>query len=1075
MHRWLVGLCPSRTSGLALSAALGVGGLVVAAAPPIQAQGVYTAAVQGTIRRADSSGVDGAVVDLTNASNGERYQATTRTDGRYALENVPVGGPYRLSARAVGFTPQQLTGIRLGLGQRLTTDFSLVASTVTLQPVTVVSSRDPLNDASRTGPASVVSDSAVHSLPSSDRDFQALLETTPAVSFTQGNLSIAGANTHFNNILVDGSVNNDLFGLADNGLPGGQVGTRAISLEAVDQLQLQVAPYDVRLGGFTGGLLNVVTKSGANTFHGSLFEYFRNQSLVGTDIFGQRVGNFSTHQFGGSISGPIVPDVAHFFLTLESRSTEQPVQSLNANDAINIPNLGYTAGEALQIQRALAKVGMNAGGFGPVSLGNPNPNVFGKVDLQLAANSVITLSENYVSGSRDFIDRGSIQSGSDYDFSSAGHRIKNWNSTTRADWTSAFGGRFSNDLIVAGTLVRDVRTPNSNFANIHVTDTTTNGNYVAGAEQFSQDNLLNQDVIEFTDNLTIALGSHHVTFGTHEEVYKFHNNFFPNSYGQWFFRSPNQLDSGIANQYTIALPLRPGGPRAEFRSDQAGFYVQDQWTPTERLSLSAGVRLDVPIFPDKPLTNPTLLAQNGINTGVFPTGNVEVSPRIGFNYDVKGDRSTIIRGGTGLFQGRPEFVWLSNAFSNNGVLQTTLNCFGSDVPTFTPIRANQPTTCKGGGPPAPPIPTINYFDSRFAFPQVWRSSLGIDHDLGNGWFASLDGLYTITEHQLYILDQNIAIQSRFAGEGNRPVYGAITDPTSFRTTPVRLNPNFGPILRHINRSGDYSYEITPQINKTFGAWALGRYGEVHASYTYEQSFDRMSLSSNIATSNYGFNVIDGTIFNRRLTPSEFTTPHQIKVSVTNMFPLGFKTSLFYVGRSGTPYSYAVFGDVSGTGVGSTHDLIYVPKNENDITLADNSGALLVGPAKDAVWNQLNTYINQTSCLSSARGQIIGRNACRNPWQNVLNARLAKEFTVRQQSVEFAVDIFNLPNLINRGWGQYKQYTPFEDADLFSSQFFDVANNRYAYTFTPVRKVVVTDPTLFEPSVWRMQFGMRYSF
>jgi len=1050
--------------------------LTLAISVTARAQGVYTAAVQGTVHNAQNQPLPNATVMLTNQATGDRWGAVTSANGRYAIENVPVGGPYTLLVRIVGYAPAQQNGIQLVLGQRLDANLTLEPSTVKLETVQVVASKSPLQDITRTGESTTISDSAVHSLPTITRDFQGFLETAPEVSFASGGMSIAGQNSRLNNILIDGSVNNDLFGLADNGLPGGQVGGRAISLEAVDQLQLQVAPYDVRLGGFTGGLLNVVTKSGTNQFHRSAFEYFRNQSLVGSDIFGVHIPDFSTHQWGASVGGPIVPDRAHFFIAFEQRSTDQPALFVGSNDSVNAARLGYTLSDLTAISNHLTALGVKPGSFGSASLGNPNPDVFAKVDFQLAPGNTITLSENYVTGYEDFLDRGNVNS-SAYDLSSAGHRIKNYNTDTRLDWSASFGGRFANDLILSAGVVRDKRDPASTYATIDIFN--GNGDYLAGAEEFSQQNRLYQTVDEITDNLTIALGDHHLTVGTHDEFYHFHNEFFPQSFGRWQFNNLHKFLVDSARAYFLATPTAPGGPTADFAASQVGFYAQDQWNPVPRLSLSGGVRFDVPFVPDKPGVDQKLLTQTGINTGAIPNSQLEISPRLGFNYDVLGDRSTIVRGGTGLFQGRPLFVWISNAFSNTGANQTLLTCRGSAAPAFNAQNlATPPTACNGAGS-NPPIPTVNYFDNNLNFPQNWRTSLGFDRDLGHGFLFSLDGLYNVAEHQLYIEDVNIRVVGTLAGEGGRPIYG-VPDSSSAQTDVTHIDKNYGPILHHVNRNGDYSYSITPQINKTFGRWLLGRYAEIHASYTYSQSYDRMSLSSSIAESNYGFSEISGTstIFNRPLAHSEFETPHQIKVSAMNVFPLGIKGTLFYVGRSGTSFSYAVNGDVAGLGSSrsTTHDLIYVPKSEDDIDLADNQGdPAYTGAQKDSAWAQLNRYINSQSCLANSRGQIMRRSVCHNPWQDIINARIAKDFTVAGQSVELSWDVFNLPNLLDRNWGQYKQYTPFEDADLFTTEGYNATRQRFIYNFNPISKTTVTDPTIFEPSVWRMQVGVRYSF
>ncbi|OYV69301.1 MAG: hypothetical protein B7Z72_07705, partial [Gemmatimonadetes bacterium 21-71-4] len=425
------------------------------------------------------------------------------------------------------------------------------------------------------------------------------------------------------------------------------------------------------------------------------------------------------------------------------------------------------------------------------------------------------------------------------------------------------------------------------------------GAVAIGAERYSQGNQLKQDVYEVTDNLTVGMGHHLVTVGTHNEFFKVYNQFFPGSYGVWAFTNVDSLYAMHAYHYEIALPERPGGPLAQWSVNQLGLYAQDIWNVTPRLALTYGVRVDDPLLPTKPDANPTLaavpfvhVADDGsgrvtdtsfANTGDFSTAPLW-SPRLGFNYDVKGDQSTIVRGGIGVFSGRPPYVWVSNAYANSGLTQATLSCNGAAVPTFNGNISTQPSLCASGGPLSPPIPSIVYFDHGFKFPQTLRMALGGDKQLPWNVVGSLDLLYTRTLNQFYINDVNLAgVQMVNTGEGGRLMYGTVA---SGGLTPARVSTQFADVLRQYNQSGDNSVSATLSLDKRFS-----NHVSFNLGYTYSKTKDRMCMTSSISHSNLQYAVLQGPLDNRPLATSCFDVPSKLTATVLFDAPYGLKASL----------------------------------------------------------------------------------------------------------------------------------------------------------------------------------------
>jgi hypothetical protein len=1042
------------------------------------AQGVTSASVTGTITQDGGGPLEGANIVVTNTATGQRFQVATRAGGRFNIENLPPGGPYTIEVRAIGYQAGRRTGVRLELGQRYNSSFALQAAVVEVQEITVQNVTDPLINKGRTGSGSTVSATAIQDLPSQNRNFQDLIATSPQVVSAPGarTVNIAGSNGRYNSIQIDGSVNNDLFGLGSTGAPGGQNNGRPISMDAVQEFQVLVAPFDVRQGGFTGGLVNAITRSGTNQFSGSAFAFVQNEGLV-SKTPEPEPDEFSILNFGGVFGGPIIKDKVHFFFSAEKQNSTTPY----GGDIVGV-DFDQANGQAncdAFITRFQA-LGGDPGTCGAFNTENPNFNFFGKVTAVTGATGSLELSVNYAESNQNFFARAQ---NNNYQLTGGFYEIDNKNVTPRLKWTNIFANRFNNELILGYARIRDRRDPVT--PNPTVIVDVGAYNLVSGAEENSQANSLDQDVWELTDNLSFDLNEQHrLTVGTHNEFFGFNNVFFPRSIGVWRFDSlaafltgtPTSFERNLTGAQAGIAGGRADGPIADFEVRQWGLYAQDQWTPSPNLTMTLGLRADIPIFPLTPPTNPGVLATYGKDTGVFPSGNILWSPRLGFNYDMGGKGDLIVRGGAGVFSGRPPYVWMSNAYVNSGLEQSRLFCTGgANVPDFNVYGIdpdNQPTTCRAGNTPGSQAADINIFTEDFQFPQVLRFSLGFDKKLPWEMVASVDLGYSNTFKQMYIDDLNLNgvfsdTGSRggasLAGEGDRIAYGNVVPNT---VVPDRLSNAYRYVLQGRNRGKDYAYSAVFQLQKR-----MSNAVEINAGYTYSRSYDLISLTSSVALSNYGFAPLDGSLQDRNLRPSLFDRPHSAKLSGIVHLPYNFDFALSYVGVSGSPYAYTINGDANADGIGAgtqKNDLFYVPIDSLDFSW----NTALTPAERTAKWDSLDTYINQDPCLKDQRGKIMERTSCRNPWLQSINASISWSVaTYRGQRLELRADIFNVAHLINEDWGIQKLTSFNETTNIVRRTGYDAGNlrNRYDLALPTYQAVQRND------SRSRIQLGGRYTF
>ena len=1071
-----------------LTILVAVAGLLPAASA--HAQGSTTAVISGRITDSEGQPLPNIQITVTNQATGVVRNTITNDQGRYLVPGLAVGGPYTVAASAIGFANTEQRDLRLTLGQNLAIDFVMQVQAVTLQGIDVQAdrTRDQVINPGRTGAEQLVTERQIDNLPTISRNFTDFIQLSPLVGAGGGATSVGAQNNRFNNIQIDGATSQDLFGLGSTGQPGGQAGARSISLEAVQEYQILAAPFDIRQSGFSGGLINAVTKSGTNDLSGSVYGYYNNQDFSRDEL--QVAGEtftfdeeFTNRILGASVGGPIIRDRAHFFIAAEFEKDERP----GGNIAIGreAPSVtGVNPADADRFAELLAGYDARAGSYGPRDDNSPNNNLFARIDAQLNSNHNLTLRHNYVRAEDDVV--VNRNPGTNYSFDSNWYFFESSTNSSVLQLNSLFGGVF-NEFTAGYTRIRDRRTPNETFPVVIATVPNQAGTsakrLIAGAEFFSQGNELDQDALEFTNNLSFTRGNHRITLGGQAQYFKFRNLFQQGKTGEWVFASLDALEAGTPTDYRRFVPVQGvEDPNARNAVLNTSLYAQTEWNATENFVLTAGLRYDLPItMGDDPLYNPLVEAELGRRTDEVASGNGLFSPRLGFNWDVTGNQTTQLRGGLGMFAGRQPYVWISNLYGMTGLATVQISCSGATLPAFTLDPDNQPELCVGaGGSPAPPSnPVINLIDPDFKYPQNFRANIGVDHTLPFDIVGTVDFMFTQARSQIILRERNVDFANPVSiTQGGRPVFGthlsgALSNPNSANTnvaSPNRISDQLAAVVELGNSDQDRSWSMTVQAQKRFAEGL-----DLNASYTYMNAEDVSGLTSSIATSNIGYNPVIGSPNSPILSTSDYETPHKIVLSSTYDITDWFTLSAFYIGASGDGYSYVYDGDVNADGFEASYasnrfnDLIYVPVDASDITLTD-----------PADWDVLNAFISSEECLNENRGRIMRRNVCREPWQNRLDTRFTFRVpTINSQRAEISLDVINVLNLVNQDWGVIRGMSN-ATADLLELRGWDDANNRGI--FRPTGNLRLdhagnADPfnTFFDNSRWRMQLGVRYAF
>lgn len=1057
----------------AIISAVAILAFATVSVPAAQAQ-ITTSSMSGHAT-SDGKPVAGVNVIAVYVPTGERFGALTQSDGRFVLGNIRSGGPYTVTVRRIGFNPETRDGINTVLGVASVLDFTLVEAATTLSSVTVSADGDAIISKTRTGPSTNVNRERIETLPTLGRSLQDITRLTPQ----GGANSFGGTSFRYNNVSIDGASNNDVFsfspsqggisGVGPSGTPGAGARTQPISLDAIQEVQVVLAPFDVKLGNFTGGSINAVTRSGTNNLSGSVYSFGRNQMLTGksADTARKSIADYSDYQFGGRAGGPILRNKAFFFLNAEVARRTEPIGFApgDAGTVIDLP----TASALSDTIRA--RYGYDAGSVGAYTNATRSTKLFGRLDFNLSDTHKLDIRHNFIDASaQNFTRAPFLLKLGGQDFTQA-----NTTNSTVAELRSSFQNGSSNSLIAALSFTRDKRDfPGQLFPQVEINGPSGSSIFL-GTDREASVFKINTSVAELTDNLTINRGRHSWTIGTHNEVYGIQYNFMNAYNGRWQYSSLANFyankPSRIRGQYDLSdnsYGNVTGKPQADFRVIWPSAYVQDEIAITDRFRLTPGIRVDVPIFPDKVPVNPLISATPGFSKyhNEFG-GDFYIAPRVSFNWDVRGDQSTQLRGGTGIFTGRVPFAWYAYAYENTGLKVGNVDC-----------RPSATSGCAGNSVVVPLVTDpaqlkslqsnvfeANLIDNNFKLPTVNRSSLALDYKLPMGAIVTLEGMYTKTIHDVKFL--NIGLKDSTVGSGvdGRPVY---------QGSPVnlRVNPAFTSVFLLTNTNQGSRYSLTAQVQKSSVAGFDGM-----LAYTYGQSRDVSNGIRNSPQSNWEFNQVADPR-SPQLTASNFDVRHRVigtlgwKKSWTNGGSSA--ASLVFSGASGSPFTFVYASDANRDG-SSSNDLIYVPKDEADARIVPVAGD--TRSAHD-IWLALDSFINSQPGLASRRGSIASRNAGRTPWNKQLDLRLMHTLPVlRNDGVQLTLDVINLGALLGTTWGR---------------QYFVPNENNYNFNTLRVTKTDATTgaPTGFSfdgvpnntpwqydalNSRYQAQLGIRYSF
>ncbi len=1070
-----------------------------------------------------TNGLAGATVVAVHVPSGTKYTTTTRKDGRFNLPGMRVGGPYTLTVSFVGYKQQQQDNITLNLGQDYTADLALIPEATQLSDVVVTTANQgKVFNNSRTGAQEVITRNQIERLPTINRSIQDFTKLEPS----SNGLSFGGAYSGFNNVTVNGADFNNSFGLSST--LGGQASAQPISLDAIDQLQVNISPYDVRQGGFTGAGINSVTRSGTNEFRGTVYTY-----LKGPGTQGYHVGNtlvpkqpFSFNLSGASIGGPIIKNKLFFFVNAEQSVQSAPATSIVPSTSSNPPVPGSVSVSNADTLAALSdflksQYNYDPGAFQNFSFNTNSYKVNARVDWNINPANTFSIIYNYLksyadqfaSTSRPGSTQGQVtggqpvSNGNPLPYYGSGYRINNDLNIYIAELNTRFGNKSSNKLQVGYTQERDFRSAQTS-GTFPLVDILSNGNIYTtfGYEPYTYNNQLNMDSYQLTDIFTLFKGGHEITIGTQNSYKKYQNAFAPGYEGGYQFNSLSDFMNGLPakNYYQSYSTLDQGAfPWAYAGATNLSLFAQDKWRASNKLTVVYGIRLDYTNYQDKFTDNPDfdkLTFKDGAtyDVGTAPNGFLVVSPRVGFNWDINGDKTWQLRGGAGVFEGAPPFVWIENQAANNGVQ------FGSFVANNFPFYADPSQALSYyleqhniSQTQTPTGYSVNVIDRSYKYPTKLKTNIALDKKFTNNWVVTAEFTYTKDINATYMSNVNLNEENGFAlgGVDNRIRYlNTNFTPTDYTTVSNKYystgtdlqHPNIGNAILLANTHKGWSYTATARIQKSFKNLSAS------LAYTYQDVRTAMEGGST-ASSLWSARPVANTDPNAAiLARPSWYLPQRVVGFLSYRFEyakhLATSFGVYYEAAPAGVTSYAYNGDLNGDG-NTGNDLIYIPKTQDDINLVKSgSGGSGTGNSTDPrtisqIWTQLNNFINQDSYLSSHRGEYAQANSVVLPWFKQMNVNITQDIYIggngsNKHTLRLSADIVNIGNLLNKNWGLIKipastNFLKYEGLGAdgktpsFSFSYADAANQvPYVNSFNNSTSIV---------SRWQMQFGIRYLF
>lgn len=1134
MHNELVLLAFEKLNPIYMRRILLLATFVLTAATAALAQGVTTSTLSGTVKDQNGGAIPGANIVATHEPSGTTYGTVSLTDGKFSIPNMRIGGPYKVKISFVGYAEQTYGDIFLKLGEVYALNSSLKEEGTQLEEIVITGSEDRLMNSDRNGAVTNISTQQLQGMPTITRSINDMTRLTPQASGANTG-AIGGGNYRQNYITVDGSDFNNTFGIGTNLPAGGS----PISLDALEEISVNVTPYDIRQSGFIGSSVNAVTRSGTNEFSGSAYTFWRTE-----DEQGNKVGyndpftkqSLQDNTYGFRLGGPILKNKLFFFVNVEQGKRISPGQQNFAATTDkpfgSAPEISRPTRDTLNAISQYLKdtYGYETGGYDNYDFESENTRFVARLDWNINQNhrfnvrysQVESKSPSFVSTSRSPLaayPAATPRTGNNalWFKNSNYYQEANFYSLA-AELNSTFFGKFANTFRASYTRQNDPRSSDSEvFPFVDILDGSGVPFTSFGYEPFTYGNLRDVKSYSFVDNLTWTMGKHTITAGLQVDIQTTKNGFqrFGTSY--YTFNTMDDFVNGAnPRDFALTYSLSPGFEQAfpRFKFAQYSVYGQDEFNVSDRLRLTVGLRLDLPSYldVDEIKTHPlvdgvvdpdvagdrALTFANGttIDTGVLPDTKVMFSPRVGFNWDVKGDRSIQVRGGTGVFTGRVPTVWIVAQSGDAGLLQFTQTFVGqANTPgPFDPnIGAYRPATPPVAGTAIPS--TISAMSPDFKFPQTWKTSLAIDSKLPGGLVGTLEAIYN--------KDLNVAI-------GRNP--NLITNPQPLNTTsgagvaypdnrPIYPNANtdkfINPLIGGLsvpqgtpggtafntavldNASQGYYWSVTARLEKQFdnGFAASIAYVRSESKVLYDGSGDQL-------LNTWSLTQIVKNSNDPELSYANYIVPDRVIAAVSYrkeyLKKLATSISLVYEGSIQGRFSYTYSSDFNRDG--QTNDLIYIPKDATEITFQDQtySGVLYTAAQQSALFFK---YIEQDEYLRSRKGKYAERNGAELPWRNQLDLRIAQDLFTniggKKNTLQFTLDIFNFTNWLNKSWGIYRTVN--------SSSILQPRN---VGSLTPGGATVPTFSLAADrgapvtstfrdnnslTSTYYMQFGLRYTF
>ncbi|MEX0987739.1 MAG: carboxypeptidase regulatory-like domain-containing protein [Bacteroidales bacterium] len=1073
---------------------------------------VTTSGMNGRVIDNNNDPMPGATVVAVHEPSGTQYGTITNTEGRFNLQGMRTGGPYLVEVSFLGYSKESFSNINLYLGETFTLNAVLNEGTVELGDVMIVGKKASAFQTDKTGATTNISNQQLTAMPTINRSIQDIARYSP---YANG-MGFAGGDGRSTNFTVDGANFNNNFGLGSS-LPGGG---NPISIDAIEEIQVVIAPFDVRQTNFIGGGINAITKSGTNTFKASAYNYFRNQNMRGNKIgdvdFGER-DEESRQVYGVTLGGPIIKNKLFFFVNGEYELrpgqvvTWRPSDDGVANTDLMLSRTSVSDMELVK-QHLIDNYGYDPGSYSDYPADESNRKLLARLDWNINDANKLSLRYNHTKNQGWNPTNGNSTDGgfrnrnmnriSQYSmaFSNSLYSSDNIVNSISLDLNSRISNNISNQFLTTYSMIKDVRGSTSEpFPFIDIMyGVNGDGSQIlepymsAGYELFTWNNGVNNNVFNIINNTNIYLGDHNVTVGASYEYQMANNSYMRNGTGYYRYASIDDFLNQAAPR-DFALTYGYDGeknPAAEVAFNQIGVYAQDEWNVVSGFKITYGIRADYLKYADNIIRNNAIYALDfggkKIDTGEWPSAKVQISPRAGFTWDALGDQSLKLRGGTGLFAGRLPLVFFTNMPTNSGMVQGSYaavtrydeNGFVTSADPVLASLAGQPMLTDVDkmiqtlnlqntiSPEDGALPRdINAIDPNFKMPQVWKTSLAVDYEFPASFPLSitLEGIYTKTINGVMLKNYNIEqpdnTWQQFNGPDDRYIYPASADITySSRNAYVLSNNSEG-----WGAIGNISVFAEPIENLNF-----------MVAYTYTESKEISGMpGSNAASAYNGLIQIDGPHL-PTVQRSQFVMPSRAIASASYRIPyandhMATTFNLFYSGYSPYGFSFTYENDMNNDGY--ANDLIYIPKEKGEIQFISAAD-------EDAFFN----FIEQDKYLSSNMGNYAEAYSARAPWTHQFDLRFAQDFSLnvagQKNTLQFSIDLLNFGNLLNSEWGVNKNMFEANNGQILRYEGADVNNVPSFSMATDVDGAYLTNSysTYYNYNqTWQLQLGVRYIF